>query len=61
MKSNIHDLIDKWHEGEGAGKELHEYLGLTWAQYATWAETSWLAPDSHLHDPNWEVRRDLGA
>lgn len=32
-EDNIHDLIDQWHKGESE-LELHEFLGLTWEQYA---------------------------
>jgi hypothetical protein len=31
------DLIDKWHESEG-NQPLHEFLGMTWEQYAHWVE-----------------------
>jgi len=34
----IYDLIEKWHEGESE-LQLHEYLGLTWEQYAHWVQT----------------------
>lgn len=32
------DLIGRWHRGEGGGLALHEYLGLSWDEYAAWAE-----------------------
>lgn len=34
----IDDRIDEWHNGAGAGKPLHEYLGWTRAEYAKWVE-----------------------
>ena len=37
-KENIHDLIEKWHESDSE-KTLHEYLGLTFEQYAYWVKT----------------------
>ena len=30
---NIDDFISAWHNGEGVGQELNEYLGMTWDQY----------------------------
>lgn len=34
----IHDAIDAWHGGEGRGQELHAWLGMSWEEYALWAE-----------------------
>jgi hypothetical protein len=34
---DIDDFIDVWHEG-GTGMPLQEFLGLTRAEYAEWAE-----------------------
>ena len=31
--------IDSWHNGDGEGQSIHEYLGWTWEQYKHWAET----------------------
>ncbi len=36
----IEDLIDLWHEGAGADLPLHEFLGMTWVEYARFAETN---------------------
>jgi hypothetical protein len=33
----IHDYIEEWHNSD-SNKELHEYLGLTWEQYAKFVE-----------------------
>lgn len=37
----IHDHVAAWHNApigsEAAKVDLHEYLGLTWAQYVDWA------------------------
>jgi hypothetical protein len=32
----LDDLVDRWHNGEGEGLELHEYLGMTWEEYEQW-------------------------
>ena len=32
----IDDYIDLWHDGDGDGKKLHEYLGMTWEEYGRW-------------------------
>lgn len=37
-KENIGDLIEEWH-GSDSNQELHEFLGLTWEQYARWVKT----------------------
>ena len=37
-EERILDLVDRWHEGDGEGRELHEYLGMTQAEYAAWLE-----------------------
>lgn len=34
----IDGAIDRWHEGEGEGLGLHEFLGMTWGEYRLWAE-----------------------
>jgi hypothetical protein len=30
----IDDLIERWHQGAGERQELHEFLGMTWSEYA---------------------------
>lgn len=35
--ANSEEILNKteeWHLGAGEGLELHEYLGLTWSEYA---------------------------
>lgn len=48
--NDIHDAIGRWHEGDGYGVELHEYLGMSWDEYARWAESGLLAADSPWAD-----------
>lgn len=36
---DIDDYVERWHEGDG-DVELHEYLGLSWDEYALWVEKS---------------------
>jgi hypothetical protein len=36
--TDIEDFVKAWHEGGGFGQELHDYLGLTWNEYALWVE-----------------------
>jgi hypothetical protein len=36
--TDIDEFVEAWHEGGGFGQELHEYLGLPWAEYALWVE-----------------------
>jgi len=33
----VDDFVEAWHEGEDA-RDLHEYLGLTWDEYALFVE-----------------------
>jgi len=47
-KRNIDDCIDLWHCGAAGDQPLHEYLGMTWEEYALWVETSQLP--EHLKD-----------
>lgn len=39
-EEEILDAIDAWHEGDGEGQELHEYLGWTVAEYDHWVYTN---------------------
>lgn len=36
---DIEVKVDAWHNGAGEGRTLHEYLGMTWGEYAHWVET----------------------
>jgi hypothetical protein len=36
--TDIDDWIRRWHAGEGAEHELHEFLGMTWDEYCVWVE-----------------------
>lgn len=31
--NELDNQVDDWHNGQGAGQELHEYLSLSWADY----------------------------
>ncbi|QXW44850.1 hypothetical protein [Pseudomonas amygdali] len=40
LEEDIHRFVEGWHEGlEGAGIELHEYLGMSWEEYGVWVAT----------------------
>ncbi len=42
---DIDDYIDRWHDDPNPfGPKLHEFLGMTWAQYKHWGQTGEL-PD----------------
>lgn len=32
-KEFIDHLIERWHNGEGTGLQLHEFLGMSWKEY----------------------------
>jgi hypothetical protein len=34
---DVEDYVDRWHESDDH-RELHEFLGLDWDEYALWAE-----------------------
>jgi hypothetical protein len=36
--TDIDDFVKAWHDNHGLGRELHDYLGLTWDEYALWVE-----------------------
>ena len=38
LEETLNDEIEKWHGGEGKDKELHQYLGMTFDEYASWVE-----------------------
>lgn len=39
-EEDIEQFVEDWHRGrEGAGLELHEYLGMSWDEYQLWAST----------------------
>lgn len=35
--TDIDDHVEEWHESS-SGEALHEFLGLTWEEYALWVE-----------------------
>ncbi len=35
--ADLDDLIDQWHDGDDP-RPLHEFLGMTHDEYATWVE-----------------------
>lgn len=37
-EDQIDDFIDDWHAGKTDADDLHEYLGLTWGEYAEWVK-----------------------
>jgi len=37
LADEIDDYIDQWH-GKGTGMSLHQFLGLSWPEYALWVE-----------------------
>ncbi|OXR40144.1 hypothetical protein B7C42_07768 [Nocardia cerradoensis] len=42
LVEDIDDWADRWHDAGGLGIDLHEYLGMSWDEYALWVEQ----PDS---------------
>jgi hypothetical protein len=40
LEEEIEQFVEAWHEGrDGAGMELHEYLGMSWEEYQLWTTT----------------------
>lgn len=48
LNDRLDDLVDRWHEDIGIVMPLHEYLGLTWAEYGHWVQTCQLPADYRL-------------
>jgi hypothetical protein len=46
--ADIDDAISRWHEGHGAGRELHDYLGWSWAEYQAWVADPSAIPERQL-------------
>ncbi|WP_373490303.1 hypothetical protein [Parasphingorhabdus sp.] len=42
LADEIDDFIDTWHDMTDGSIELHEFLGMSWAEYSLWANN----PDS---------------
>jgi hypothetical protein len=38
LAEQIDDFVDRWSDDPGVESDLHEYLGLTWDEYALWVE-----------------------
>lgn len=36
--TDIESWVQDWHDRNGGGQELHEYLGMTWPEYQLWVE-----------------------
>lgn len=43
---DIDDYIDTWHDSDVEG-HLHEFLGMSFAEYAKWVETGIIEPGTH--------------
>lgn len=37
--SDLDDLVEQWHTSPDDDGPLHEFLGMTWEQYAEWTRT----------------------
>lgn len=48
---DIHNGIRLWHDGQGEGLELHQYLGLTWVEFKVWATYGRLPEHCAWFDP----------
>lgn len=58
MSNDIHEAIARWHDDSTNTQQLHEYLGMTWEQYATWAENGQLPEGSPFAQPRPRYRLD---
>lgn len=48
----IDDWIDRWHDEASDQGPLHEYLGLTWVQYAAWVTQPSILADPTSSSPS---------
>lgn len=46
----IVELVEQWHQGDGLGHELHEFLGMTAGEFANWVTKPYQIPE-HLRKP----------
>lgn len=56
-RRDIHEAIAEWHENGPYGVPLHDFLGLTWEQYALWAEGGPLPKGGAWYDGVRHARR----
>jgi hypothetical protein len=56
----VHDYIEEWHEQAEPSGELHEWLGLTWPEYAVWVEEDELPTKEGREAELWPVRLQGG-
>ncbi len=45
VNKKLDDLIDEWHESPEDGTSLHEFLGMTWEEYAIWVKDYQAVPE----------------
>lgn len=53
------EWIERWHAGAGPGVSLHEFLGMSWAEYALWVRSG-QAPLPTPNQPNSRNSDTLG-
>jgi len=62
---DIDDFVQAWHEGDGPGLELREFLGMTREEYGLWLEHPTCLPAivaAHRFGfPLFEAVKDLSA
>ncbi len=44
LLTEIDDYIDKWHETEPEAEPLHDFLGMSWEEYAMWVAEPEILP-----------------
>lgn len=49
----IPEKVRRWHLGDGQGQELHEYLGMTWDEWTTYAQGRADMPTRHDRVWKW--------
>lgn len=38
LADDIDQFVDRWHDGQGPGMELHDFLGMSFDEYSLWVE-----------------------
>jgi hypothetical protein len=47
-ESELDELVERWHNCEDSDLPLHEFLGISWDEYARWVQHPTPVPEEKL-------------